>query len=98
MIYCKKCVYPVIAVNLEIGNDGICSSCKTFDKFNSLTLEDWKERKKKFEIIIEKIKNNNKSNYDCVIPVSGGKDSYYQAHKIVKDYKLKPFYIIISEI
>ena len=93
MIYCKKCVYPVIAVNLEIGNDGICSSCKTFDKFNSLTLEDWKERKKKFEIIIEKIKNNNKSNYDCVIPVSGGKDSYYQAHKIVKDYKLKPLLV-----
>jgi N-acetyl sugar amidotransferase len=93
MIYCKKCVYPIISVNLEMGDDGICSSCKTFDKFNSLTSEDWKEREKKFEIIIENIKNNNKSNYDCVIPVSGGKDSYYQAHKIVKDYKLKPLLV-----
>ena len=93
MIYCKKCVYPIIAVNLEIGDDGICSSCKTFNKFNSLTSEDWKEREKKFEIIIENIRNNNKSNYDCVIPVSGGKDSYYQAHKIVKDYKLKPLLV-----
>jgi N-acetyl sugar amidotransferase len=93
MIYCKKCVYPVIAVNLEIGNDGICSSCKTFDKFNSLTSEDWKEREKKFEKIIEKMKNHNKSNYDCIIPVSGGKDSYYQVHKIVKDYKLKPLLV-----
>ena len=93
MIYCKKCVYPIISVNLEMGDDGICSSCKTFDKFNFLTSEDWKEREKKFEIIIENIKNNNKSNYDCVIPVSGGKDSYYQAHKIVKDYKLKPLLV-----
>lgn len=56
MIYCKKCVYPIISVNLEIGKDGICSSCKTFDEFNSLTSYDWKERKNKFEIIVEQIR------------------------------------------
>ena len=93
MIYCKKCVYPIISVNLEIGEDGICSSCKTFDQFNSLTDDKWKEKKKKFEIIVEQIKKNNRSNYDCVIPVSGGKDSYYQTHKIVSDYKLKPLLV-----
>jgi N-acetyl sugar amidotransferase len=95
MIYCKKCVYPIIAVNLEIGKDGICSSCKVFDEFNLLTPGDWEQRKKKFEIIVEQIKknNNSKSDYDCVIPVSGGKDSYYQTHKIVNDYKLKPLLV-----
>jgi N-acetyl sugar amidotransferase len=93
MIYCKKCVYPIISVNLEIGKDGVCSSCKSFDEFNALTANNWQERKKKFEIIVEQIRKNNKSNYDCVIPVSGGKDSYYQTHKIVSDYKLKPLLI-----
>ena len=47
-------------------------------------------KKKKFERIIEEIKNNNKDNYDCLIPVSGGKDSYYQTHLIAKEYGLKP--------
>ena len=93
MIYCKKCVYPIIAVNLEMGEDGICSSCKAFHEFNSLTSNDWKKREKDFEIIIDQIRKNNKSNYDCIIPVSGGKDSYYQTHKIVNDYKLKPLLV-----
>ena len=55
MKYCKKCVYPIIAVNLEIDNSGICSSCKTFEKFNLLKDQDWNERKK-FEKLVEEIK------------------------------------------
>jgi N-acetyl sugar amidotransferase len=94
MIYCKKCVYPIIAVNLEINDDGICSSCKTFDEFNKFTQDDWDLRKKIFEDIINKIKKENQNgNYDCVIPVSGGKDSYFQTHLIVKEYNLKPLLI-----
>ena len=36
-------------------------------------------------------KKQNTSNYDCLIPVSGGKDSYYQAHVICKEYDLNLF-------
>jgi len=50
----------------------------------------WEKRRKKFEKIITEQTNNNTSNYDCLIPVSGGKDSYYQAHVIAKQYGLKP--------
>ena len=90
MQYCKKCVYPFITVNLLVDDDGICSSCKTFDKVESLSDDFWKIREQKFEEIVEEIKKNNTSNYDCLIPVSGGKDSYYQTHIIVKKYNLKP--------
>jgi N-acetyl sugar amidotransferase len=92
MIYCKRCVYPIIAVNLEINDDGICSSCKTFVEFNKLTEVDWDNRKKKFEKIINEIRKKD-SNYQCLIPVSGGKDSYYQAHVIAKEYNLKPLLV-----
>jgi len=50
MIYCKKCVYPIISVNLEIGKDGVCSSCKSFDEFNALTANNWQERKKNLKL------------------------------------------------
>ncbi len=93
MKYCKRCVYPEVAVNLYIDDEGICSSCRTFDKFNALSLEFWRKRKQKFEEIITDVKNINKSNYDCIIPVSGGKDSYYQTHIIVKKYGLKPLLV-----
>jgi len=91
MTYCKRCVYPISAVNLQVDSEGICSSCRTFEHFNDLGSVDWDSRKKKFEGIIDKIKKESQDgNYDCLIPVSGGKDSYYQAHIIAKEYGLKP--------
>lgn len=93
MKYCKRCVYPEVAVNLYIDEEGICSSCRTFDKFVALTPAFWKERQKRFGKIISDVKKTNTSNYDCIIPVSGGKDSYFQTHIIVKEYGLKPLLV-----
>ena len=45
MIYCKKCVYPFSTVNLEISDDGICSSCKTFEAFTKISDDAWKLKK-----------------------------------------------------
>tara|TARA_Y100000748_G_scaffold301851_1_gene302862 strand:- start:735 stop:1916 length:1182 start_codon:yes stop_codon:yes gene_type:complete len=90
MKYCKSCVYPFVTVNLEISDDGICSSCKSFEKAQNLSDDFWKKRKKRFQEIIDETLKNNSSNYDCLIPVSGGKDSYYQAHVMVKEFGLKP--------
>jgi N-acetyl sugar amidotransferase len=88
--YCKKCVYPTNAVNLSVDEDGICASCTTAVGFEELSKDFWKKRRQKFEKLIEPYIQNNDSNYDCLIPVSGGKDSFYQTHLMVKEYGLKP--------
>jgi N-acetyl sugar amidotransferase len=93
MVYCKRCVYPKVSVNLHIDEEGICASCRLFDQFNSLGESEWLKRKAKFEDLINKYRRNDGANYDCIVPVSGGKDSYYQAHKIVSDYGLKPLLV-----
>ena len=93
MNYCKRCVYPQIAINLNVDKDGVCSSCRVFEKFSALTPDFWEKKKRKFEEILSETLKNNTSNYDCVIPVSGGKDSYFQTHKIVSDYGLKPLLV-----
>ena len=90
MKYCKSCVYPFVTVNLEIADDGICSSCKSFNVAKEVTSEFWEKRKERLTRILEETLKNNKSNYDCLIPVSGGKDSYFQAHVMVKEFGLKP--------
>ena len=92
MKYCKKCVYPEVVINLSIDDDGICSSCRSFEEFENLPLF-WKKRKERFDEIINQTLKNNKSNYDCIVPVSGGKDSYYQTHVMVSNYGLKPLLI-----
>ena len=92
MKWCKKCVYPINAVNLEVQNDGVCSACKVAEEFEKLDGKFWNERKEKFEKLVEEINRKNKSDYDCIIPVSGGKDSYFQAH-IAKEYGLKTLFV-----
>ena len=67
----------------------VCSACKSSESFNELEPNFWINREKKFKLINRYLKNN-KSNYDCLIPVSGGKDSFYQTHLIAKKYGLKP--------
>ena len=91
--YCKKCVYPAIAVNLRMDDDNICSSCRASEKFHSIGEKFWKGRKEKFKEILNSTLKNNNSNFDCLIPVSGGKDSYYQTHIMVKEYNLKPLLV-----
>lgn len=93
MRWCKRCVYPQAAVNLSLDEEGVCSSCRTFEAFDKLTPEFWGERRKRFERILEETLKDRKGNYDVLIPVSGGKDSYYQAHVICKEYGLKPLLV-----
>lgn len=90
MKFCKNCVYPLSAVNLTIDADGVCSSCKSFGEFNKITEKNWLNKKNKLLDLAKDIKKNNKNNYDCLIPVSGGKDSYFQTHIIVNELGLKP--------
>ena len=45
------------------------------------------------EELKKEIKKNKTSDYDCIIPVSGGKDSTYQVHLITKIGQLKPLLV-----
>ncbi|MAW01532.1 MAG: N-acetyl sugar amidotransferase [Candidatus Pelagibacter sp.] len=85
--YCKICILPNTRPNLKLNSNGICNAC---DNNNIKKIKEikWKQRKKKFIQIIKKVKKRN-CTYDCVIPVSGGKDSTWQVLIALK-YKLKP--------
>ena len=87
--YCTNCTnISSSAVPLEFNNDGVCSGCTTNDEKNIIN---WDRRKLMFENLIEDYKKSN-NYYDCIIPVSGGKDSYWQIH-IIKEYGLNPLLV-----
>lgn len=86
MIFCKKCFYPETKPDLVFNEQGICSACISFQQRKNV---DWQERKFEFEQILKQIKNKKRSSYDCIIPVSGGKDSTWQVLKVL-EYGLKP--------
>jgi N-acetyl sugar amidotransferase len=89
-IYCKSCILPSTRPNLNINSKtNLCSVCSPLnDKAKKVN---WNLRKKEFLKIINKKKKKN-SFYDCIIPVSGGKDSTWQVITALK-YKLNPLCI-----
>lgn len=75
MKYCKKCVQPDTRPGIVFSNDGICGACLWEEEKKKI---DWEKRKDELNEIIKTAKAKN-GIYDCVIGVSGGKDSLFQA-------------------
>jgi len=91
MQYCTTCVYPkASAVTLEFDANGSCSGCRTALQKQTV---DWDERARMLGELLDKYRSKDGANYDCIIPVSGGKDSYFQTHLITKQYGLKPLLV-----
>ncbi|CDT77685.1 Flagellin modification protein, PseA [Vibrio coralliirubri] len=79
--YCTSCMYPETKPDLWFNEEGKCSACINFEERTEI---DWEERKSEFEAITNKYKSIDGSNYDCIIPVSGGKDSTYQVIRVLQ--------------
>jgi N-acetyl sugar amidotransferase len=80
------------AAQLEI-TDGVCSACISAERLSLITKEEWAHREELFGKLVNSLASQNGSNYDCLIPVSGGKDSYYQTHLMTQKYNLKPLLV-----
>ena len=79
--YCKRCVMPETKPDLSIDSEGICSACRYYEQRKVV---DWKMRKDELLNILDRYRSKDSSNYDCIIPVSGGKDSHFQTIKIIE--------------
>jgi N-acetyl sugar amidotransferase len=98
MEYCKRCVYPANAKpGIIIDEDGICSGCRSFEaKSVFLDQVDWSSRERKLRELLNEYKARQRAKgnpFDCIIPVSGGKDSHYQVHIVKKVYGLNPLLV-----
>ena len=57
--YCKKCVYPINAVALNLDDEGVCSACRSHEQEEQLTKDQWDKRKQKFEETISELNKDN---------------------------------------
>ena len=89
MNYCKRCLYPDTKPQLVFDENGICSACKNHELKEKI---DWKSKEKELKEILEKFRSKN-NYYDCIIPVSGGKDSHFQAYTIKEKFGLNPLVV-----
>lgn len=88
MRYCKKCIMPDSRPEQVFDDEGVCDACRTADRKHHEI--DWATRRKEFEGILNRYRNKNGDWWDCVIPVSGGKDSCFQAYTMKYEFGMNP--------
>lgn len=86
---CAKCLYwSNHPLGLTFDSEGVCSGCQVHAEKNYL---DWHQRLKELKDIFSSQKSQ--SRYDCVIPVSGGQDSFFTVHFAVHILGLNPLLV-----
>lgn len=86
MRYCSKCIMPATRPEQVFDETGICDACHSVAQKRTI---DWAERDREFRFILEHYRKESGS-YDCIIPVSGGKDSVHQALTMRDQYGMHP--------
>ena len=73
--------------NLTFNKDGVCSACESAEEKKKTI--NWKEREKELMHLFDRFRSKDKAKYDCIVPVSGGKDSIYLVH-MAKKFNMNP--------
>lgn len=93
MKYCKRCLQPDTRPNTHFTQAGICPACDYFERLQHV---DWQER---YEILVDLLQNFPRKpgqQFDCIIGVSGGKDSTRQAMWVRDKLGLRPLLACLS--
>jgi len=83
---CSRCLYPDTKPDLEFV-DGVCQACLNAEKKKKI---DWEKRTEKLVDVLDVYRGNKP--WDCIIPVSGGKDSHFITY-ILKGFKMNPLLV-----
>ena len=91
MRICNRCHYTSLhPLYITFDKKGICSGCLIHEEKDQL---EWEPRAEKLEKILAGYRNTTGNNYDCIIPVSGARDSYFIVHMMKNVYGMNPLLI-----
>jgi N-acetyl sugar amidotransferase len=86
MQYCTRCILPGTRPHITFNAEGVCNACQAHGTKPDI---DWAARERTFGEVVRHAKERSRGGYDCLVPVSGGKDSTWQIVKCL-DYGLNP--------
>ena len=81
MELCSRCIMPDNSPLISLADDGICNHCANHKAIT------YKGEEALIKILAET--RNRKNKYDCIVNVSGGRDSAYTLLSLVKDYRMR---------
>lgn len=92
--YCVRCCMPETAEGIEFDERGVCNGCNSSEEKMHI---DWEQREHDLRSKLEHYREKYKDRaYDCILPISGGKDSFFQAYVLTQVYKMRPLAVTFS--
>ncbi len=92
IFWCKNCLNMSTRPRIEFDEKGLCNACQWADQKK---IFDWKSRELELKNLLDKYRSNN-GNFDCVVPVSGGKDGSYVSYQLKNKYQMNPLTITVA--
>ena len=91
IFWCNNCLNMSTRPRIKFDERGWCNACVWMDEKENL---DWSQRQSELIELIDKHRSTN-GGYDCIVPVSGGKDGSYVAYQLKSKYKMNPLTVTI---
>ena len=91
--YCLRCCLPDTNESIDFDDFGICKACRASEQKMHI---DWDARQKILAKTLNSYKQKSPDYYDCMVPISGGKDSIFQLHVLKKVYDMNPLAVTFS--
>jgi N-acetyl sugar amidotransferase len=90
-LQCKRCLYRTNhPFGLILDAEGVCSGCKIHEEKDIL---DWDLRFQSLKRLTDSYKLKGGKGYDCVVPVTGGQDTFFIVHTVMHDLGLNPLLV-----
>jgi N-acetyl sugar amidotransferase len=95
LLFCKRCLYSSNhPLGITINDDGICSGCLIHEEKDSL---DWDARWQMLTKLVSDYRSRDTTTYDCIVPVTGGQDSYFILHLVKEKLSLNPLLVTYNK-
>lgn len=91
MKFCSRCVMPDSRPGLVLDENGLCNACRWYDQ--KVQVIDWDARREELQAIAAEARRTSDRLFDCVVGVSGGKDSTWQAMYVRDVLGLNPLLV-----
>lgn len=94
MKYCTRCVMPDTRPGIVFDDEGVCSACRAYERRKQI---DWEMRFEELKALCDRHRNTGSTGYDCMIAVSGGKDSHFQVHVMKERMGMNPLLVSVED-
>jgi len=93
MRHCNRCAMPDTRPGSIFDEECVCQACRNYERRQTV---DWEKRFEELKTLCDKYRRTD-GYYDCLIPVSGGKDSHYQVYVLKEQMGMNPLLITVGD-